>query len=284
MPGVRHGVDVVHVAALSAEQRFVLEAGDGLPDPGRALSRDTHGLYLTRSDEGSAPPPRLHHSGKPRRASSAVPSSKRDEQGGCEGIAGPEGVVGAFVSRSRALDVSLADGDRAARAKRDAGEAPAARKHLCRCLGGPPVSRRAAASFASTTDASCGIEVSRAASSAIQAAVARSSAAATVAGGKWPETRTASAPRSGRCSGVKRALAPRSARISPSTTSTVPVEATGSTATSARTPRSARSESRSRPAASSPIRPTAVASAPSSAAHVAAFSAEPPGSDAIRAE
>ena len=44
MARVRHGVDVVHVAPLAAEQRLVLEPGDGLPDPGRALSRDTHGL------------------------------------------------------------------------------------------------------------------------------------------------------------------------------------------------------------------------------------------------
>ena len=52
--GVPHRVDVVHEAALAAQQRLVLEARDGLPDPGLALGCDAHGA--SSSHRGSRPP------------------------------------------------------------------------------------------------------------------------------------------------------------------------------------------------------------------------------------
>ena len=137
MARVRHGVDVVHVAPLAAEQRLVLEPGDGLPDPGRALSRDTHGRLSNKVGR--------RHVARRRECATAasrgesvperVPPSEGDEQAGGERIAGSEGVVRRARLRRRALDVPFAHGDRAARAERHTGKPTAASEHVCRCLG-----------------------------------------------------------------------------------------------------------------------------------------------------
>ena len=195
-----------------------------------------------------------------RASPSARPARELDEQPAANASPAPAAssvVLPATAELARST-LPIAHGDRTAGAEGDAGEAASAGEQLHRLLRtGSPVSRRAAASFASTTDASSrnrrqagGVERDP------RCAVARASAAATVASGRCPETSTTSASSRGRCSGSKRALAPRSARISPSTTRTVPVGALGIDRRSRPARRAAASSaSSSRPAASSPTRP-----------------------------